>query len=187
MALTGLLRAALTILYTFVGHYRSVKPARFTDMTEFSAILAQLEASDRRLDKPRDVRFAAFKIAIDSPGAAARGAQINKSRVECVTGAYGQVPSERQANTAGGPRGSGCDIEPTPTADLESLLKELRLASGSIAKLQSVRRKLAWACHPDRRRSGSGGRAENLMAEFNAQIDAAIAKLARQSAARKRS
>lgn len=145
-------------------------------MAEFSAILAQLEASERHLDVPTGMRFA--PIAVDGSATHTRASEAGKSRVDCAAAAYGQACSEWRSENGGASRGV---IESTSFPDMKSLLEELHLARGSIEKLRSLRRKFAWTCHPDRRRSVSGSCADKLMAELNARIDAAIAELARRS------
>lgn len=58
----------------------------------------------------------------------------------------------------------------------EEVLVELQRAEGSPAKLGALRRRLAWACHPDRQEKSRARQAERLLAEFNAQIDQAVAR-----------
>lgn len=143
-------------------------------MTEFSAILAQLEASTERREGAQSVLV---KNVFDGPATDGRDLKTRKSREETATSAYAQFPSDRQSKNAGAQGASG--IQSMPLPDPESVLGELRLARGSAEKLRSLRRKLAWICHPDRRRCAPDPRAESLMAELNAQIDAALEQLAR--------
>lgn len=68
---------------------------------------------------------------------------------------------------------------------MEALMAELRRAEGSIEALRRLRRRIAWACHPDRARLSGDPRAETLMAELNARIDAAIREAARRAGFRR--
>jgi hypothetical protein len=59
--------------------------------------------------------------------------------------------------------------------DRNALLEELRLASGCLPRLRALRRRFALQCHPDRARLPED-RAQGLMAELNARLDAEIAR-----------
>jgi hypothetical protein len=59
---------------------------------------------------------------------------------------------------------------------LETLTKEIGEAGRSAQRLKALRRKLAWACHPDRWPIGAAREATARMADLNSRIDAAIAR-----------
>jgi hypothetical protein len=65
--------------------------------------------------------------------------------------------------------------------DREEFFGELRRAEGSPSELRALRRRVAWLCHPDRREKAGARQAERLLAEFNAQIDAAVARAGHNS------
>jgi hypothetical protein len=65
--------------------------------------------------------------------------------------------------------------------DREEFFDELRRAEGSPSELRALRRRVAWLCHPDRREKAGARQAERLLAEFNAQIDAAVARAGHNS------
>ncbi|CAN2533787.1 hypothetical+protein [Methylocapsa aurea] len=106
-----------------------------------------------------------------------------------LRGAPPPAPPSDEDRAARVCRAYGVDLpkppEPPPPApqpkaaqlpEREEALAELMRAEGSLAKLGALRRRLAWACHPDRQEKSRARQAERLLAEFNAQIDQAVAR-----------
>jgi hypothetical protein len=65
-------------------------------------------------------------------------------------------------------------VEEKPAPDRTALLQSIRRARRDGARLRRLRREIAWDLHPDR--AGAGGAA--LLADLNAEIDAALRLLA---------
>lgn len=146
-------------------------------MTDFETILARLEELSPPLDRTSFSGPASFASAWDNLAAPARTADANRNAAT-IAAAYGTLSPEPGPETKN-------ELQPTPQAarppTRETLLRELRAAETSIEALRALRRRLAWLCHPDRHGPGAE-RTENLMAEFNARIDAAIARIRRSTA-----
>lgn len=151
-------------------------------MTDFATILAQLEELSPPVERTRVFRPASLASALDETAAAARPDDTGQSRAGFIASAYGMLSSESRNKTKTAPSKSAARAPRLP--DREALLRQLRLAEGSLDDLRSLRRKLAWLCHPDRQDHANGRQSETLMAEFNARIDAAIAKIRRAAVVR---
>jgi hypothetical protein len=155
-------------------------------MNDFSTILARLEAPANLVsDKVRHPPFPSLEAALDGQPSNARRTNLMQTRAEHATAAYGAAFSEPQSE--GADASGDSSVESTAASGLQSLLDELRLAKGSREKLRSLRRRLAWICHPDRQRFTTDAAAENLMAELNMQIDQALIEIAARPARRRRS
>jgi hypothetical protein len=155
-------------------------------MNDFSTILARLEEPANLVsDKAPHPRFLSVEGALDSRASNAHRTRLTQTQADYATAAYGAAFSEPQSEGADTPGDSS--VESTAASTLQSLLDELRLAKDSREKLRSLRRRLAWICHPDRQRFATDLAAENLMAELNMQIDAALTEITARSARRRRS
>lgn len=151
-------------------------------MTDFATILAQLEELSPPIERTSVFRRAALESALDGSAVAAPQDDANQSFAAVIAAAYGTLsPEPRGAKTA---PPSKSTVRATRLPDRDALLRQLRLAEGSLDELRSLRRRLAWLCHPDRQDQANGRLSEKLMAEFNARIDAAIAKIRRRAAGR---
>jgi hypothetical protein len=145
-------------------------------MIDFSKILARLEdISLAPSDAPMHRHPPSISSAIDIEATRARQLKSAITRMEHVNAAYGAIfmePRNRDGNVTGRsePNAQGAPI-------LQALLDELDCAADSIEKLQSLRRRFAWICHPDRQCSASNQTTERLMSELNTRIDAALQEL----------
>jgi hypothetical protein len=141
-------------------------------MTDFATILSKLEEASLDSDRPKRVDFAALIGALANEDARPAPSET-PDRAARAAVAYGAAVG---ASTAP-PELEKKDERPLPRLpDREETLRELRRAEGSIDELHALRRRIAWACHPDRREKSSARQAERLLAEFNAQIDSAITR-----------
>ncbi|MBG0808594.1 hypothetical protein IY145_04320 [Methylosinus sp. H3A] len=139
-------------------------------MTDFATILDCLEKASRPTERN------AGPLRPPPLGAILRDASppappSDEDRAARVCRAYGVDHANAQERRP---------AEPEPKAprlpDREDVLAELLRAEGSLTKLGALRRRLAWACHPDRQEKLRARQAERLLAEFNAQIDQAVAR-----------
>lgn len=142
-------------------------------MTDFATILDELEELSRRIDPAK--RFDTTLLAGVETRTKGVRPGTTKNRATFAAAAYETLSSDAID-------GSGASEAPgrTPSPhlpDRERLIEQLRDAEKSIDDLRALRRKFAWLCHPDRHERVDAGRAEKLMAEFNARIDSAIEKL----------
>lgn len=154
-------------------------------MNDFSTILARLEDPANLVsDKFLHPHFLSLEEPLDSQASYARRPKLTQTQAEYATAAYGAAFLEPQSEGADASGDSG--IEPADASTLQSLLDELHFAKDSREQLQSLRRRLAWICHPDRRRFKRDLAAENLMAELNMEIDAALTEITVRSAGKRR-
>ncbi|PWB94330.1 hypothetical protein [Methylosinus sporium] len=136
-------------------------------MTDFTTILDCLEKASRSKERdagplrPPPIGAILREEARPSPPSAA-------DRAARVCRAYGVDRAEL--------REAPSQPKPARLPEREDVLAELLRAEGSPAKLGALRRRLAWACHPDRQEKSRARQAERMLAEFNAQIDQAIAR-----------
>lgn len=144
-------------------------------MTNFATILDSLEKAPRPTERDAGpVRPPPMGTLLREKAGPLPPAQ--EDRATRISRAYGATPQEPPP------------APPQPKAarlpEREEVLVELLRAEGSIAKLGALRRRLAWACHPDRQEKSRARQAERLLAEFNAQIDQAIARANARAARR---
>jgi hypothetical protein len=149
-------------------------------MNDFATILTRLEEASRPTEGGNSATLASLLGAFargDAPSGAGPDEQVSfAARV------YGA--STAASGTAPGPvtRSVADSVQRLP--DREEFFVALRRAEGSLEELRALRRRFAWLCHPDRREKAGARQAERLMAEFNAQIDAAIARAPRRGSRR---
>lgn len=142
-------------------------------MMDFATILARLEEASSSTDRANPFELASLASACARSDSAPPPDDTN-DRATLVSAAYGALSSGTKKETKKtAPRPPA---QPARLPDREAFLADLRKAEGSVADLRALRRRLAWICHPDRQEKARARRAERLMAEFNARIDAAIAR-----------
>ncbi|PWB83127.1 MAG: hypothetical protein C3F11_08320, partial [Methylocystaceae bacterium] len=120
-------------------------------MTDFEAILDQLEELSRPVDRTNPLRAASLADAFDGRANDVERDGMVKSRVAFVAAAYGRLSPEPRKENDDASRVTKARAPRLP--DKESLIRELRLAENSLDDLRALRRKLAWLCHPDRHES----------------------------------
>jgi hypothetical protein len=140
-------------------------------MTDFATILAQLEEeASASTDRASPFDLSSFTSACERSRPASLDDEAN-DRATHAFAAYGALTDGSGTEKRAAPR------RPRPALpDREVFFTDLRDAEGSVDELRALRRRLAWICHPDRQEKTSARRAECLMSEFNAQIDAAITR-----------
>jgi len=139
-------------------------------MTDFTTILDCLEKASRPTE--RDAR----PLRPPPIGAILRDEALStppsdEDRAARVCRAYGVDLAKPQEPPPAAPEPKAPCLP-----EREEVLGELLRAEGSLVKLGALRRRLAWACHPDRQEKSRARQAERLLAEFNAQIDQAITR-----------
>ncbi|ATQ69684.1 MULTISPECIES: hypothetical protein [Methylosinus] len=136
-------------------------------MDDFATILTRLEETPRSDERKSDPSLASL-LEVFARLDTATPKSSDKERASLASRVYG-ASSEPPA-----PRADAERSQPLP--DREAFFAELRRAEGSLHELRALRRRIAWLCHPDRREKSGARQAERLLAEFNAQIDAAVAR-----------
>jgi len=151
-------------------------------MIEFENILTQLEALAERSSAPRatlifvnpsEVAHLANDQAQGSRRAGARAAYTEHARHERHEPEDTDQRKRRAAAPTPDEAGAASPILP----DMKSIVDDVRKAGTSVQELRAMRRRFAWSRHPDRLSASAGAPAGALMAEVNALIDAAIAKV----------
>jgi hypothetical protein len=141
-------------------------------MNDFSTILTHLEEASRTAERAGGATLASM-LGVFTRGAATARA-VAEDPVSFVSRAYGAGNEPRAA--APEPVAQGGDERAQPLPGREEFFAALLRAEGSLDELRALRRRIAWLCHPDRREKDAAREAERLLAEFNAQIDAAMAR-----------
>jgi hypothetical protein len=139
-------------------------------MTDFATILDGLESASRRTERasgPMRPPPVGTILRAEAPPAP----PSDEGRAARVCRAYGVDLAKPQKPPPPAPEPKTARLP-----DREDVLAELLRAEGSLVKLGALRRRLAWACHPDRQEKSRARQAECLLAEFNAQIDQAVAR-----------
>jgi hypothetical protein len=137
-------------------------------MKDFATILTRLEETSRSDERTSDASLASL-LEVFARLDTASPKPPEEERSSLASRAYGaslEPPAPRDG-----------DKRAQPLPDREEFLTELRRAEGSLHELRALRRRIAWVCHPDRREKSGARQAERLLAEFNAQIDAAVARV----------
>jgi hypothetical protein len=137
-------------------------------MNDFATILTRLQEASRSEERTSGASLASL-LEVFARLDTAVPKSSEEERASLAARAYG-ASSEPPA-----PRKSEERSQPLP--DREAFFTELSRAEGSLHELRALRRRVAWLCHPDRREKSSARQAERLLAEFNAQIDAAVARV----------
>ncbi|MBY6242159.1 hypothetical protein [Methylosinus sp. Sm6] len=147
-------------------------------MNDFATILTRLEEASCSTERKSDDSLASLiELFARIDTAAAKASE--DERASFASRVYG-VSSD-----AADPRSRDEHSQKIP--DREEFFADLRRAEGSLAELRALRRRVAWLCHPDRREKSGARQAERLLAEFNAQIDAAVARAPGQKSLRRAS
>ncbi|BBU61642.1 hypothetical protein MSC49_15770 [Methylosinus sp. C49] len=147
-------------------------------MTNFATILDSLEKATRPTERdagplrPPPMGTLLREKATPSP-------LSQEDRAARISRAYGVEPAMPREPPPAPPQPKFARLP-----EREEALVELQRAEGSLAKLGALRRRLAWACHPDRQEKSRARQAERLLAEFNAQIDQAVARANARNARR---
>ena len=148
-------------------------------MIEFENILTQLEALAERSSAPRatlifvnpsEVAHLANDQAQGSRRAGARAAYAEHARHE-------PKDTDQRKRRAAAPKPDEAGVASPILPDMKSIVDDVRKAGTSVQELRAMRRRFAWSRHPDRLSASAGAPAGALMAEVNALIDAAIAKV----------
>jgi hypothetical protein len=71
-----------------------------------------------------------------------------------------------------------------PPPNYGAILSDLKRKKRNVEELRALRRAVAWQCHPDRTPAEQRHRAIAFMAEFNAELDAAMARRRKAEEAR---
>ncbi|WP_159725951.1 hypothetical protein [Methylosinus sp. Ce-a6] len=139
-------------------------------MTDFATILDDLEKAARRSERPSGpLRGAHFGTILGAEAPSAP--RSDKDRAARVCRAYGLDLAKPEEPPSAPPEARAPRLP-----EREEVFAELLRAEGSLAKLATLRRRLAWSCHPDRQEKSRARQAERLLAECNAQIDQAVAR-----------
>jgi hypothetical protein len=141
-------------------------------MNEFSTILTSLEEASRMAERGGGATLASLLGVFARGDAPPRPAC--EDPISFVSRAY-DAASEPPVAPAIAPARESDDRSPR-LPGREEFFAALMRAEGSIDELRALRRRIAWLCHPDRREKSGARQAERLLAEFNAQIDAAVAR-----------
>jgi hypothetical protein len=109
---------------------------------------------------------------------ASRSDERSSSRVplpldlfELPRGNYARHTDVREAYAAA-PATSGVSSDNRPAPDLADFERALKIAKSDAQRLRALRRRIAWALHPDRNTTRELAAA---LADFNARLDAALA------------
>jgi hypothetical protein len=143
-------------------------------MNDFSTILTHLEEASRTAERGGGATLASMLGVFTRGEATAR--IVSEGPASFVSRAYG---AESEPKAAAGEPAAPARSSDDPSPQLpgrEEFFAALLRAEGSLVELRALRRRIAWLCHPDRRGKESARQAERLLAEFNAQIDAAMAR-----------
>jgi hypothetical protein len=147
-------------------------------MNDFATILTRLEEATRTADRGDGATLASLLGAFARGGSpASAAADDRRSFAARVYGAASAAAPEPATRSSG-------EEHTQRLPDREEFFSALHRAEGSLEDLRALRRRVAWLCHPDRREKAGARQAERLMAEFNAQIDSAIARAPRVKARR---
>lgn len=140
-------------------------------MTDFATILDGLERASRRPERCSEpLRTAHFGTVLG--GQTPSGPSSDEDRATRICRAYGIDRVKRED-----PPSISAEAHAPRLPEREEVFAELLRAEGSLPKLAALRRRLAWACHPDRQEKSRARQAERLLAEFNAQIDRAVTRV----------
>lgn len=150
-------------------------------MNDFATILTRLEEASRPTEGGGGATLASLL------GAFARGDALSDAagpdeRLSFAARVYSASTDASRTPPASVARSVADGVQRLP--DREEFFVALRRAEGSLEELRALRRRFAWLCHPDRREKSGARQAERLLAEFNAQIDAAITRAPRLAARR---
>jgi len=144
-------------------------------MVEFADILDGIEKSVE--PPPRDAgrAYRLFEATFDLNDHAApeppkpQPRELPRSGFERLIDAYNQFMKPDPAAAARAEK-------PVPPPNYAAILADLRRRKRSVEELSALRRSVAWTCHPDRAPDDQRHRAIAFMAEFNAELDAAMAR-----------
>jgi hypothetical protein len=141
-------------------------------MNDFSTILTSLEEASRTAERAGGATLASLLGVFARGDASVRTA--SEDPVSFVSRVYGAESEPKAAPPE--PMAQRSDEQSQRLPGREEFFTALLRAEGSLDELRALRRRIAWLCHPDRREKDGARQAERLLAEFNAQIDAAMAR-----------
>ncbi len=121
--------------------------------------------------------MSAFETLLDEIGSSAQRGRVSQKSLDSSPGFHSHNPATGNSANAY-LRYAQDESEPPPQIDAlhAQFLIEIETARRSISQLKTLRRKIAWRLHPDRRATDQK-RSEAAMAELNALIDATLVAL----------